>query len=47
MIGDVASVDKLVSYTGNDRVLVGNAQSLPISHLGFISSFVQFRSLSL
>ena len=40
MTNDVAALDKFVPYIGNQRVFVGNDQSLRISHIGSISSLI-------
>ncbi|GAB2285419.1 hypothetical protein Dimus_039704 [Dionaea muscipula] len=40
MTNDGAALDKSVPYTGTQWVYVGNAQSLPITHIGSISSLI-------
>jgi hypothetical protein len=40
-------LDVSTVYTGNERVLVGNGQSLPISHKGSVSNIVPQNSLVL
>lgn len=37
MTHDPDGVDTLVAYSGNERVMVGNGQSLSISHIGSVS----------
>lgn len=36
MTHDASAVEQLVPYTSNDCVLVGNGNSIDISHIGFI-----------
>lgn len=38
MTNDAVVLDKYVPYIGNQRVFVGNGQSLPISRIASISS---------
>ena len=40
MTSDTEGVDQPTVYSGNERVMVGNGQSLAISHTGSISSLV-------
>ncbi|KAL6348693.1 hypothetical protein AAG906_019427 [Vitis piasezkii] len=40
MTSDTEGVDQPAVYSGNERVMVGNGQSLAISHTGSISSLV-------
>ncbi|RVW74886.1 Retrovirus-related Pol polyprotein from transposon RE1 [Vitis vinifera] len=40
MTSDTEGVDQSTVYSGNERVMVGNGQSLAISHTGSISSLV-------
>uniref|UniRef100_A0A6N2KNP9 Integrase catalytic domain-containing protein n=1 Tax=Salix viminalis TaxID=40686 RepID=A0A6N2KNP9_SALVM len=47
MTNDVTALDKSVPYTGNQRVVVGNGQSLSISRIGSISSLVASRILKM
>lgn len=47
MTSDTKGVDQPVVYSGNERVMVGNGQSLAISHFGSISSLVSTSSLLL
>lgn len=47
MTNDIVSLDNFVPYNGNQRVFVGNGNSLPISQIGSISSIVASKSLSL
>ena len=47
MTNDVVALDKSVPYTGNQQVFMGNSQSLPISHIGSISSLIAFHPLKM
>ena len=47
MTNDPEGVDVPVVYSGNERVMVGNGQSLSISHIGSISTLVPQSSLFL
>ena len=47
MTSDSEVVDQPALYSGNERVMVGNGQSLAISHTGSISSLIPFSSLLL
>ncbi|RVX21294.1 Retrovirus-related Pol polyprotein from transposon RE1 [Vitis vinifera] len=44
MTSDIEGVDQPTVYSGNERVMVGNGQSLAISHTGSISSLVPIGS---
>ncbi|RVW30074.1 Retrovirus-related Pol polyprotein from transposon RE1 [Vitis vinifera] len=44
MTSDTEVVDQLALYSGNERVMVGNGQSLAISHTSSISSIIPIRS---
>lgn len=47
MTSDTEGVYQLAVYSSNERVMVGNGQSLVISHIGSISSLVSTSSLLL
>ena len=47
MTSDTEGVDQPAVYSGNERVMVGNGQSLAISHIGSISSLVSSSPLLL
>ncbi|RVW15617.1 Retrovirus-related Pol polyprotein from transposon RE2 [Vitis vinifera] len=47
MTSDTEVVDQPALYSGNERVMVGNGQSLAISHTGSISSLILSSSLLL
>ena len=47
MTNDVAALDKFVPCTSNQRVFMGNDQSLPISYIGSISSLIAFNPLKI
>ena len=47
MTSDTEVVDQPTLYSGNERVMVGNGQSLAISHTGSISSLIPSSSLLL
>lgn len=47
MTNDVAALDKSIPYTGNQWVLVGNSQSLPISRIGSIPSLIASHPLKI
>ncbi|GFS35858.1 hypothetical protein Acr_00g0042540 [Actinidia rufa] len=47
MTHDPEGVDVPVVYSGNERVMVGNGQSLPISHIGSVSTLIPKSSLLL
>lgn len=47
MTHDPNGVDTLVAYSGNERVMVGNGQSLPISHIGSVSPTYSSNSILL
>jgi hypothetical protein len=43
MTPDVSQLDKMEPYTSNDRVIVGNGSSLPITHMGSCSPTPTFK----
>ncbi|XP_011010893.1 PREDICTED: uncharacterized protein LOC105115645 [Populus euphratica] len=47
MTNNPANLDDLAIYFGNERVMVGNGQSLPISHIGFVSTVAPYSSIPL
>lgn len=47
MTHDPDGVDTLVAYSGNEHVMVGNGQSLSISHIGSVSPAYPPNSLPL
>ena len=47
MTNNANALDNATPYSGNDGVIVGNGEYLPITHTGSISAFNSFNSLSL
>lgn len=47
MTNNANALDNATPYSGNDGVIVGNGESLPITHTGSISVLNSFNSLSL
>ena len=47
MTNDAAPLDKSDPYIDNQWIFVGNGQSLPISHIGYISSLIASHPLKM
>ena len=47
MTNNASALDNATPYSDNDGVIVGNGESLPITHTGSISTLNSFNSLSL
>jgi hypothetical protein len=47
MTNNPGNLDDPATYSGNERLMVGNGQSLPISHIGFVSTVAPHSSIPL